>query len=519
MGGGDVHTDKNMHTCLAFKITQHTIFVLGKSIIDALAVKCGNASSGCEWTGTVGTLSSHVPTCSFLKVDASPHTPGRQSSETDLKCYVFVDYPNLWVAGQKESGKQLIDTNTDPRFRVELGKLLQLVTNNRQISKSFFYGSNSQALKATAKEKGFIIKNYDGFAPNAAMARDILLSLITLSFVENKENVVFIVITGDSKFRPLLEVTIHQGVPVELWSWRDAMSHEFPLLAHTCEKFTAKYLDSISDKFSFTHFMSTRDKKDIDPSHAIVYRDVPVDDCFLKTLINHLKQLKRLFYITSVKKDLIVEFPESNPDVVFNEVRKLKNFPHQPCSYPEYTQKKEKVKQTPTKNRFGALRQNSSEAASNDNDHSSKDPSLESTAKMDDSTTSEGHYTSQEKGEKDTESSDDWKMELRRRPGKMTQMKRRKEKPCTHGDHCPKAADDPYLHIEEDFEWLSDFQYTKRKYATRNPSTPLRRWRRKGEPMHTTKKTPGALNAVATITSLTTAPCGESTDHLNDEST
>jgi hypothetical protein len=140
--------------------------------------------------------------CSNLKVDASPHTPGRQLSDSDLKsCYVFVDNPNFWVSGKKEDGKRLVDTDTDPRFRVELDKLLQGVTGGRQISEAFLYGRISQTIKAKAEENGFKVKNYSRFAPNVAMARDILLSLHSLSFVENKEKVVFIVVTGDSKFR------------------------------------------------------------------------------------------------------------------------------------------------------------------------------------------------------------------------------------------------------------------------------------------------------------------------------
>jgi hypothetical protein len=130
------------------------------------------------------------------------------------------------------------------------------------------------------------------------------------------------------------------------------MSHEFPQLAHTCEKFTTNYLDSISNEFSFTAHKSTRDKRDIDPSHAIVYRDVPADDSFRETLINHLEQL---YYTTTRNKDLIIEFPESNPNEMLTELHKQKNFTHQPCSYPEYIAKKENVEQlTPTKNRFRA---------------------------------------------------------------------------------------------------------------------------------------------------------------------
>lgn len=434
------------------------IFIIGKIIIQALPVKCANVSNGCEWRGTVDTLDNHVSTCTLLKVDDSPHTPGRQCSESDLKCYVFVDYSNLRVSGQKEYGKKLIDTNIDHRFRVDLGKVLQQVSNDRHISKAFFYGSIPSTFWITDRDKSFkvIIKHYEGKEANVAMARDILLTLHNLSFIENKENVVLTVITGDRKFRPLIEETLHCGVPVELWSWRDALSQEFSDLASTHKTFTVNYLNSVSDHFSFIAYMSTRDKKDIDPSHAIVYRDVPVDERFLQMLINHLVQLKRLFYITSIvkqtegEKDLIVEFPESNPDVVLTEIRKLGIFSHQSCSFPEYTMRKEKIEQPiPTTNRYGAL-------STLDEDYITSGhierPSTDSEAmeNMGDTNTTRGRSTSQNAGENDTESSTDWRVELRRQPGKMTHMKRRKETPCLHGDHCQKAAQCHYLHTEEE---------------------------------------------------------------------
>ena len=55
------------------------------------------------------------------------------TSASNIKCYVFLDDSNLWIAGQKVRGKKLKDTDTDPRYRVDLGKFLDLVTENRQL--------------------------------------------------------------------------------------------------------------------------------------------------------------------------------------------------------------------------------------------------------------------------------------------------------------------------------------------------------------------------------------------------
>lgn len=39
----------------------------------------------------------------------------------------------LWIAGQKAQGKKLKDTDTDTRFRVDLGKFLELVIKGRNL--------------------------------------------------------------------------------------------------------------------------------------------------------------------------------------------------------------------------------------------------------------------------------------------------------------------------------------------------------------------------------------------------
>ena len=441
----------------------HHTHKTGKSIIQALVVKCANANNECEWKGSVYSLDEHILTCSFLNVDASPNTPSRQSSEADVRCYVFVDYSNLWVAGQKQHGKKLVDTDIDHRFRVDLEKFLHQVTSDRHLSKAFLYGATPQIIRVAAREKGFKIKAYEGLEANVAMARDILLTLHGFLHTENKDNMVFIIVTGDRKFRPLIEETLHNGVPVELWSWEDAMSQEYRQLAHAHENFTAKYL---GEEFSFTAYMSTRDKKDIDPAHAIVYRDVPADDSFLQTqLIESIRQLRRLFYMTNIetqiegRRDVIIEFPQSNPEDVFVEIRKLSNLSdYQPCSYPEYKTGTKKLNQPiPTRNRFKSL---------------GKFPSLDvedsavTEEPPDEHSSAEGQFmTSQDDlEESDAKSNSPWKTELRRQPGKMTHMNKRKEMCCTRGDHCPKAFECPYQHTEDERKLFERHRYTSFQY-------------------------------------------------------
>lgn len=257
-------------------------------------------------------------------------------------CYVFIDDSNLWIAGKKARGKKLVDTDTDSRFRVDLGRFLDLVTKGRNLSQAFLYGSvpppNDTVWKA-AKERNFEVKTFKRSAlsgkekqVDVAMAHDITKTFYCLKFTKGIENIIFITVTGDCDLKPPILDALENGMPVELWSWEDAMAQEFRRLANTHALLTANSVDKIQESFGYTAYMSTRKNKDIDPAHAIVYKDVPGGKPFLYRLLGHLNQLMRLFFITSVdsqaggKQDLIIEFPKSELIVVTEELDNLGEF-------------------------------------------------------------------------------------------------------------------------------------------------------------------------------------------------
>jgi hypothetical protein len=132
-------------------------------------------------------------------------------------------------------------------------------------------------------------------------------------------------------------------------------------------------------------------------------------------------------------------------------------------------------------------------------------------SEMGDSTTSEGQLTCQGEEEKDTELSGGFiPVVKKRRPGEMTRKKKNTAQIVTTASRLPTAP----TYTPKNKKIFAMFPGDFHKFATRNPSTPLRR-RRKGAPTHTTKKTPGALNVVAMITSLMTAPSSKNTTYLN----
>lgn len=386
------------------------------------------------------------------------------SSESYTECYLFVDHSNLWITGQKESAKKLVDdTQYDKRYRVDLGKFLNLMAEDRHISKAFLYGSvpppNDSVWKA-AKQKNFDVKTFlrSGSGRekelDVAMAHDITKNLVHLIHAGQSENVVFITVTGDRDLKPPIEYALENNVPVELWSWDDAMACEFRRLANKSDLFTARKLDDVKKYFSYTAVISTRRRRDVDQGHAIVYRNMPRGKRYLYMIAGNIARLKRLFYITSNdfkeedKQDLVIEFPNSSPDRVLKQLRKLQNIDYLPCSYPEYMSSLQPRSSQPisTSNKYEAL---------GEIDEESIPDVVESSMSlaMDDITSSNDRSVenSDEVGE------EDWITVVRKKAGKRTLAQKRREMPCSWGDHCAKASECPYLHTEYEVKLFAKY--------------------------------------------------------------
>ena len=146
----------------------------------------------------------------------------RQQSQTSYaECYVFVDHSNLWIEGQK--AQSVKDIDHDPRYRVDLGKFLSLITKDRHLSRAFLYGSrpppNDSVWKA-AREKNFDVKVFDRSGSGKEKELDVAMAHdITKTLYKDRKvgvNVTFITVTGDRDLKPPIEDALETGIPVEL---------------------------------------------------------------------------------------------------------------------------------------------------------------------------------------------------------------------------------------------------------------------------------------------------------------
>lgn len=398
-----------------------------------------------------------------------------------VECYVFIDDSNLWIEGQKTQGRKLKDADIDPRYRTDLGRFLNMVLTKdsmeRSINKAFLYGSippPNDTLWNAARKKNFEVKTFKRSISgkekkvDVAMATDITEVATEKKYSGSERQTVFVVVTGDKDLITPIELAMTKSdlISVELWAWDFSMAREFRQLANKEDKLTVRKLDNVEFFFSYKEFKSTRDN--IDPTKAIVYRDVPPTKQFYYAIANDLCRLLRLFYITIIdmrgKRDLIIEFPRSRIETVLAELKRC-DIGNEPCSYPEYmttTSREAAEPITKLTNQFEAL-------VDLDDSDDAFSEAIESSLNLD--IDDLAISTADAESCSDAEDDDTWTKIARSKAGKKAWIQKRKKTECKFGIHCSAASNCPYLHSEQEKKTFHvhshiNFKFWKAKLCT-----------------------------------------------------
>lgn len=382
------------------------------------------------------------------------------AEKTDYKEFlVFIDDSNLWISGQKVQGAKLHDAEIDPRFRVDLGRFLDVITGkNGSISQAFLYGSvppPNDTVWNAARKKNFKVQTYRRSASSGkekeidvAMASDITEML----FTQAGDNTTFVIVTGDRDLKRPMEKVVKREIPVELWSWDQSLSRDYRRLANTNSFFNVHLLDDVEQYFSYKSYALSKKSRSIDSKHTLVVLNIPKGKHSMHIVANSVTRLMRLFYITTRSfpdrdtQDLVVEFPKTEIEVVLHQLSKY-DFEYEHCTYASYISNIDQGK-TPvvTTNRFEALSTIEDDSLSE---------AVESSLSLDPEEMSESHY--------DTEVDDDVSIvedDAASVPsgGSWVDIVRKKKVkkvghiPCRWGVHCVNASNCKYQHTEYETE-------------------------------------------------------------------
>ncbi|KAK1762489.1 hypothetical protein QBC33DRAFT_281548 [Phialemonium atrogriseum] len=411
------------------------------------------------------------------------------SSEPTETCMFFVDDSNIWIEAQKfaASGNshmpKLTDSDRDPRLRIDVGKLVDTLRNDRIQGPSFLYGSrpppNDSVWKAFEKYK-FKTKIYDRAhgkekEVDNSMATDLSSQATELSIraeyelgaKQRKANTTFVAITGDRDMLPPIKKVLESNIRVELWAWESGMSTEYLKLCHHNGLLTVNFLNWIFDKISFTNFASTRRSKTglVEPNQTIVLCEFadPSGDDLESSVCEQLIQLGRLFYITRSKTEteMFVEFPrvENIEAMIFKARERFKEM-LTVLSWPEYASRfnKDRPAKVETINMYAPLTDDNGQYSTSAMAKEENDP-VERKVKPSFSTAEpgSGHRQNEEmQGLNDPDDNDGWQTVSRSDRGKDHRHALRQTQRCPYRIRCKKRGECGYRHSYEELDLFRD---------------------------------------------------------------
>lgn len=402
-------------------------------------------------------------------------------------CRFFVDDSNLWLEAKKIAAKiRLKDTGSDPRLRIDLGKLIDTISKGRRQGDSYLFGSRpppNDSVWNAAKKRNFDVKVFDrAFDGNGdyvgkekevdnAMATRLTALATEMGLrarykmegaQEELAKTVFVVITGDRDMRPPILEVLQNDIQVELWSWKAGLSKEFLRLKNANSRLSVSHLDGIFDKITFTNFRSTRKGPKIDAARALVLagfdKSALEDPDDLEFFIcKELLELERLFFVrwSESNTELIVEFPKAATlgalETIIEKTRQL--FPWKVVSAAQYQNQTKDTKWVETGNVYGTYLDDAPETPATRAEAGGR-PEVDGAKEHSDTTsTADNSKTGNESAAVDDGDDDDnpnpWQM-VRIDRGPQHRRNLRHAQRCSRGIHCGKAAECSYKHTDEE---------------------------------------------------------------------
>lgn len=149
---------------------------------------------------------------------------------------ILVDNSNLFIEGQKCSARikgvtKANVTDKDPQdisWRIDFGKLLAVLANDRQVRKAILVGSRppkNDTVWTAAQAKGFEVITHDRDANNREKAVDTeLVAQGTKLICTEPGPLELVVASGDRDFIPVVRIAQDMGYKVEMVAFSSAFS-------------------------------------------------------------------------------------------------------------------------------------------------------------------------------------------------------------------------------------------------------------------------------------------------------
>lgn len=176
--------------------------------------------------------------------------------------YIYVDDSNMWIEAKKLAARQLnLQCVEDPRLRLDLGKVADVVARGREVAWGVLYGSEPPPIDSVwekIRERGWqvVTSKRSRFTNKEKqvdhqMVADITALVSDKSVAPGK----IVVVSGDADVIPAIKEGLAKKWSFEIWMWEKSISKQLKDLEKENPKLlTISPLDSHLDNVTFTNF-------------------------------------------------------------------------------------------------------------------------------------------------------------------------------------------------------------------------------------------------------------------------
>lgn len=313
--------------------------------------------------------------CSSCSESLEPIKPPCEDND---HVFIYVDDSNMWIEAKKLAANKLnLKCVEDPRLRLDIGKVTDVIANNRKVAWGILYGSEPPPIDSVwqkIRERGWKVittqrSSFTGKEKQVdhQMVADIT-ALVSGCIVKGK----IVMVSGDADMIPAISKSLQMKWSTEIWMWGNGVLNALKQLAEENPGLVSiNILDSRLEEVTFTNFTFGATK--IPDTRSVIIKDIDFtpDETWQKKLGEKLGWPFQICMIGQEKlqnpvdfKDVILIFSNArakdNKDFEMHYFDKIfgdldREYPGKILNYPAYRKQFDRQEDICLANRFEAL--------------------------------------------------------------------------------------------------------------------------------------------------------------------
>ena len=180
-----------------------------------------------------------------LQKTASGNVPAETEGPDDKPIWIYVDNSNIWCGAKQLAAKEAwMIPDEDPRLRIDIQKLTDVIARGRSVAGGVLFGSANLPPVSVSYAPIWELKIQTAAAACAEISRR--------ACVTPPENLsTIVVVSGDSHFFPGVKKALEVGWKIEIYSWSHALATCLKYLPHEADNVLVNYLDSYLSRITF----------------------------------------------------------------------------------------------------------------------------------------------------------------------------------------------------------------------------------------------------------------------------